>query len=323
MSTMVSKADRLLAYLKDLAQMYTEKYGCEIPPFEVIYKNRKTKNKLGSYDPITAAITIYNHVGNNEEECHTCIHELTHHLQHRIKAVDSDKLLPSPGREHGATFELHLHRLVTLAKEKGYYTEPFLADPVLKELVTECRGLKVRSGESALRMGELLSHARDRCHEVKASFELFLTRGCDVHRSLAYDYIRAWDLKLPADLGILKMRFVLQTPEHLREQAIKDIRDGVPIKILNGRYRPDSGGAPPTAEEVQWDPARELQRLRALERQLVRKLQWVKKRRIELETRVDTAPSSQDMSNDSTLAPQPVAAESSSGMGEERPELPF
>lgn len=306
--TASSKEMQLQAYLEELAGYYAEEYDCKIPGFKVVYINRKTKSTLGRYDPITAVIAIFNHDGNSAEELHTCIHELAHHLQHRIKAVDNGKTLRSPDTSHGKAFQLHFYRLLKLARAKGYYTEPYMADSVLSALANDCRGLKRGSGENALRLGELFSQARDRCREVGASFELFLLEGCNVHRSLAYDYIKAWELKLPAELGVLKLRFVLRTQDSLRNQAIRDILDGVPMDIVKLRYRPKPTEKPLKPEETQWNPALELEKVRKREQQLIQELRSVKKRRIELETRLDQAAVGSTVSNDSTRGIQSMAA---------------
>lgn len=293
------KAERLQALAEEIVQMYAEQYTCEIPFFKVSYIKRKTATTLGRYDPDTATITLYDHSGNEHEQTNTVIHELAHHLQHQVEVVECGKILARPGRKHGATFELHYHRLIHLAQEKGYYDEPYMEDPGLRSLIEELRVMNRCDGDSALRTGELLSKARDRCREVKASFELFIRDGCGFHRSLAYDYIRAWELKLPADLGVARMRFVLRVPEHLRENAIQDIHDGAPLALLRFRYRPDLGKEP-SEGGIEWDPAEELQRLKASERYHLEKYRSAKKRRTQLETYWSLTPTGQPMSTNST-----------------------
>lgn len=224
-------------FVDELLYSYCDAFGVQHIQVAVHLTGRKAHKKLGYYDVKGKAIYINNAGMSDYGLRTTLIHELAHHIQHTCRLVEGTVHLKTPGKPHGKQFNICHWRLRQLAFSCGKLVPLDKYDATLGLSAQKICGIRRRNGQQVLDAGKLLFAARERCHTIQENFEVFLQDSVTLHRTTAYEYIRAWEMHLSPELSFTTMRFIMRIKDKdRRDNAIEDALRGVPLNILRIRY---------------------------------------------------------------------------------------
>lgn len=195
--------------------------------FAVIFSGKKSRKVDGLYRPDTREIIIHNrNLEHPRELVYTGIHELAHHIQFTTAA------LPVSGRAHTAAFWNIFHTLLRRAEEQGSYESVFTSNPDFIALTATIKNEILAAGGGLVRkLGRCLLQAQELCRRHHVSFEDYLERVLNLHRSEAALSLKASALDLDPALGAENMKLLtrINKPEE-RERA--------GTELLSGRLSP-------------------------------------------------------------------------------------
>ena len=227
----------LQAFVDTLRTFYNRQHAVIAPPVAVHLTGRSSRRRLGWYVASTMSIYV-NEAGLTDYGVKsTLVHEYAHHAQHTCPLREGGQELERPGSSHGSNFQIHHWRLRSVAREKGLLPRLEEVDQDLGEAVNRIRGLRRRGGQHVIDTGQQLAMARERCRAIGECFNAFLEFEVLLHRTTAYDYIRAYEMGMPPDLNFTTMRFLMRIQDMtLQKAATDDAVAGVPLRILKVRY---------------------------------------------------------------------------------------
>lgn len=264
-------------FVDELRTRYNHKYGTDCPPVRVHLSGRKARRRLGFYEVSTMSMTVNDGGMSDFGIRSTLVHEYAHHVHHTCCLHDGDSDGPDAGQPHGLNFRIHHRWLRQLAYAAGMLASLHEADEELGKAARKICRLRPRGGQYVLDVGGQLAAAQERCRAIAESFEVFLQDCVAIHRTTAYQYIRAFKLDLPPDLNFTTMIFLMRLKDEvLRHAAIKEALDGVPLEELRLRY------GKTTARGVAVWPEDEVTRLLGEKRLLLRRLDEIERRLREL-----------------------------------------
>lgn len=183
--------------------------------FSVIFSGKESRKVDGLYKPDTCEIVLHNRNFDNENELvYTAIHEFAHH----IHFTSSTDLVFS--KAHTTAFWDIFHRLLDLAEEKGVYQNTFRVNP---EFAALTRTIKERflakNGELMKDFGAYLIKAFELCARYHVSFDDYMDRELNLHRSSAKTIMKFSSLDLNPAIGYENMKIVagIRDPVKLRQ----------------------------------------------------------------------------------------------------------
>jgi len=216
-------------FVEALKTSYEHEHAVFCPPVAVALTGRTAKGRMGLYSPKKHAIVVNDADMSDYAIRATLVHELAHHFQCACSLQEGKTRLAKPGPSHGIAFQVHHMRLRALAVREGLLPPLEKVDQTLSDMACRIQGLRRTSGQAVLQIGQELSRARERCRQIGESFEVFLQEHVAFDRTTAYDYIRAREMGMPADLNYTTMRFLMRIrDEELRQKAVADAMRGVP-----------------------------------------------------------------------------------------------
>ncbi len=220
-----------------LRSLYEARYQVACPPVSVTLTGKAPGRRLGWYDVKRNHIYINDKGQSGRSIIATLVHEIAHEIQFTCDLTEGTNRLLGPGSSHGPNFRIQHWRLRALAVEAGIMCPIEELDAQLASSAQTIRGLRPRGGQYVLDVGKELAAARKRCWSINESFECFLQECVSMHRSTAFEYIRAFELNLPPALNFTTSRFLMRLKDDLvRQRAIKDALAGVPLDVLRIRY---------------------------------------------------------------------------------------
>ena len=224
-------------FVAALNRLYEKRYEVVCPPVEVILSGRKPGRVLGSYKIKERLITINQKGMGGYTFASTLLHEYAHHVQHTTHLTEGESTLLGPGKSHGPIFEIQLARVRELAIDAGMLQPLNEVDEVISSVVERMKSLRGTAGETIIQIGEQLDKSRERCQVLGESFEDFLRNYVAFDRTTAYDYLRAFKMKISPSLTFTTMRFLMRIRDDaVRDKAMADAVDGAPLVTLRLRY---------------------------------------------------------------------------------------
>jgi hypothetical protein len=186
--------------------------------FTVVFSGKSSRKVDGLYKPETAEILIHNK--NFEDDnalMYTAIHEFAHHVQFTTAAA------PVTSRAHTVRFWDILHRLLFKAEEMGIYDNIFDRDPDFRELSATIRDTFLSVNASLMKdLGELLSRARELCHEKHACFEDYVDRVLKLPRGEARTLISIHRADVNPAIGYENMKTVARIRDDDRRHRAEE-----------------------------------------------------------------------------------------------------
>ncbi|GHU27137.1 hypothetical protein FACS1894172_12790 [Spirochaetia bacterium] len=191
--------------------------------FSIAFSGKRIKRINGFYTVETRTILIHDRNFTDDNLLlYTAIHEYAHHLH----AVILGGTLPA--HPHSPEFMAILHRLITIAEDKGIYRNVFNDSPELIRLSEKIRNdFLTRNGTLLKELGATLIRASEICVSIGGRFEDYLDRVLRIPRVAANLAINAYNMDLNPAVGPDNMRFLAGIKQReKREEAEAALLEG-------------------------------------------------------------------------------------------------
>ncbi len=182
--------------------------------FSLIFSGKASKKVDGLYHPDKREIIIHNkNMSTDNEIIYTAIHEYAHHLQFTRSVV------PVSTRVHSSSFWNLFHRLLGKAEEKGLYNNIFKTDRDFIELTAKIKkDFLAENGRMMKELGKILIEAVALCRSKNVSFEDYVDRELNLHRTAARTLIKISSLDVPPDIGYENMKTISRIKSYEERQ---------------------------------------------------------------------------------------------------------
>jgi hypothetical protein len=191
----------------------------EVEDFSVTFTGKKSTKVDGLYKPENREIILHNkNFIDDNALIYTAIHEFAHHIQFTKSSV------PISARAHTIQFWDIFHKLLFTAEEKKIFINIFKKETRFVELTKKLREqfLSV-NGHLMKDFGKLLLEAYELCRECGVSFDDYVDRELQIHRSAAKTLIKLNSFDINPEIGYENMKIVasIRDPEErgLAEEA--------------------------------------------------------------------------------------------------------
>ncbi|MBN2038680.1 MAG: hypothetical protein JW864_01465 [Spirochaetes bacterium] len=182
-----------------------------VEDFIVTFSGKKSKKVDGLYKPETREIIIHNHNFTEDNALiYTAIHEFAHHIQFTKSNVSVS------ARAHTSHFWNIFHKLLFLAEEKNIYNNIFRKEERFTDLTKRIKEqFLTANGRLMKEFGSLLMQAYELCTEFGASFEDYVDRELQLHRSTAKTLMKFNSFDINPEIGYENMKIVagIREPE--------------------------------------------------------------------------------------------------------------
>ncbi|MCL1865092.1 MAG: hypothetical protein FWF73_04700 [Spirochaetes bacterium] len=183
--------------------------------FTVTFSGKRSKKVDGLYYPDRREMIIHNrNFVDDNQLMYTAIHEYAHHIQFTKSNA------PVTTRSHANYFWNIFHSLLYKAESMGIYKNIFDTNDEFKELTARLRNdFLSKNGLLMKEFGSLLIQGRDLCMKYGVSFEDYLDRVLQLHRSEAKTIIKTFSMDINPKMGYENMKTVARIrDDHLREE---------------------------------------------------------------------------------------------------------
>jgi hypothetical protein len=208
------------------------------PDFTLLFSGKSSRKVDGLYKPEEKEIIIHNknHADDNQL-MYTAIHEFAHHVHFSTSA----KVTTS--RSHTIDFWNIFHKLLFKAEETGIYSSIFSKDDRFVKLTKMIKEKYLAFNGSLMKeFGDLLKQAYALCLETRSSFDDYVDRVLQLHRTAAKTIMKVHELDINPNIGYENMKFVARIKdEGERREAEKAFDDGMTpdmAKVEFGRPNP-------------------------------------------------------------------------------------
>ncbi len=191
--------------------------NADVDDFTVTFTGKKSKKVDGLYKPGNREIILHNKNFNDDNALiYTAIHEFAHHIQFTGSA------LPVSSRTHTNLFWNIFHKLLFKAEEKGIYVNLFRKEQKFVELTAKIKELYFSAnGRLMKEFGGLLMEAYELCLKYGTSFEDYVDRELQLHRSVAKTLMKVNTLNIDPEIGYENMKLVAS----IKEPEIRDLAE--------------------------------------------------------------------------------------------------
>ena len=175
-----------------------------VDDFAVTFTGKKSKKLDGLYKPEKREIIIHNKNFNNDNALiYTAIHEFAHHIHF------TQSMVPISARAHTNQFWNIFHKLLFIAEEKGIFVNIFKKEKRFIELTKNIKEKFLSAnGHLMKEFGKLLMDAYDLCLEYNVSFEDYVDRELQLHRSIAKTLMKFNSLNINPEIGYENMKIL-------------------------------------------------------------------------------------------------------------------
>lgn len=213
----------------------------DVDDFIVTFTGKKSRKVDGLYKPENREIILHNRNFNDDNALiYTAIHEFAHHIQF----TRSSSRVSS--RTHSNLFWDIFHKLLFKAEEKGIYVNLFRKEQRFIKLTARIKELYFSaSGRLMKEFGGLLMEAYDLCVQYGTSFEDYVDRELQLHRSVAKTLMKVNTLNIDPDIGYENMKIVasIREPEQ-RELAETAFIQGQSPDMVRAAFFSNAGKEP-------------------------------------------------------------------------------
>jgi hypothetical protein len=184
--------------------------------FSITFTGKKSKKVDGLYKPDNKEIILHNKNFNDDNALiYTAIHEFAHHIQFTKTNASVS------ARAHTIQFWDIFHRLLFIAEEKKIFINIFKKETRFVEMTKKLKEQFLSANGKLMKdFGKLLLEAHELCREFGVSFEDYVDRELQIHRSTAKTLIKVNTFDINPEIGFENMKIVasLRDPEE-RELA--------------------------------------------------------------------------------------------------------
>lgn len=214
----------------------------DVDNFSVTFTGKKSKKVDGLYKPEKHEIIIHNKNFNDDNALiYTAIHEFAHHIQFTRSSA------PISARAHTSRFWDIFHKLLFIAEKKNIFINIFKKEERFIELTRKLKEQFLSTnGRLMKEFGKLLMEAYELCREYCVSFEDYVDRELQLHRSTAKTLIKLNSFNINPEIGYENMKIVasIRDPEErgLAEEAFSEGKSPDMVKTLflsNSQNKPD------------------------------------------------------------------------------------
>jgi len=195
----------------------------EAEDFVLTFTGKKSKKVDGLYKPENKEILIHNkNFADDNALIYTAIHEFAHHIQFTRSSA------PISVRAHTNHFWNIFHNLLFLAEEKKIFNNIFKKEQRFIELTKKLKEtFLTANGKLMKEFGGLLIEAYELCRQFGVSFEDYVDRELQIHRTTAKTLIKMNTFDLNPDIGYENMKLVAKIKEpEMRSLAEAAFTDG-------------------------------------------------------------------------------------------------
>ncbi|MFH0975226.1 MAG: hypothetical protein V1874_05525 [Spirochaetota bacterium] len=181
----------------------------EADDFVLTFTGKKSKKVDGLYKPESREILIHNkNFADDNALMYTAIHEFAHHIQFSRSSA------PISVRAHTNHFWNIFHSLLFTAEEKKIFTNIFKKEQRFIELTKKLKEkFLTANGKLMKEFGGLLIEAYELCRQFGVSFEDYVDRELQIHRSTAKTLIKMNAFDINPDIGYENMKLVAKIKE--------------------------------------------------------------------------------------------------------------
>ena len=181
----------------------------DVELFTVTFSGKKSKKVDGLYKPEKKEIILHNKNFNDDNALiYTAIHEFAHHIQF------TKSTSPASARVHSAKFWNIFHNLLFIAEKKNIFLNIFKKD---KKFIVLTERFKKQflsaNGHLMKEFGRLLLEAYELCRQFNVSFEDYVDRELQLHRTTAKTLIKMSSLNINPEIGYENMKIVARIKE--------------------------------------------------------------------------------------------------------------
>ena len=153
----------------------------QVDDFAVIFSGKSSKKVDGLYHPEKREIIIHNkNMTSDSEILYTGLHEFAHHIHFCRSAV------PVSNRSHTGAFWDIFHTLLIKAEQVGLYNSPFETVEEFVNLTGRIKKDFIGGNIKLMKeLGSLLIQAMELCKKYRVSFEDYVDRVLQIHRTSA------------------------------------------------------------------------------------------------------------------------------------------
>ncbi len=204
----------------------------DVEDFSVTFTGKKSKKVDGLYKPEKREILIHNKNFNDDNALiYTAIHEFAHHIQFTRSSA------PVSARAHTSRFWDIFHKLLFIAEKKNIFINVFKKEKKFIELTKKLKEQFLSTnGRLMKEFGKLLMEAYELCREYCVSFEDYVDRELQLHRSTAKTLIKLNSFDINPEIGYENMKIVasIRDPEDrgLAEEAFAEGKSPDMVKTL-------------------------------------------------------------------------------------------
>lgn len=188
----------------------------DIPDFLLIFSGKTSKKVHGLYNPENKEIIIHNkNFTDDNHLIYASVHELAHHINHTVFGP----IITS--RSHTVKYQQIFHKLLTKAEESGIYVNPYKQNKEFELLAKRIKkNFLQQNGQLMKELGGLLKEANALCAKYELSFDDFVDRELNIHRSSAKTIMRIHEMDINPEIGFENMKLVSTIKdEEAREEA--------------------------------------------------------------------------------------------------------
>jgi len=202
--------------------------------FQVTFSGKNSTKVDGLYNPENREIIIHNkNFPDDNSLMYTAIHEFAHHLQFTESPV------PVSSRAHSNNFWNIFHNLLFLAENKGIYNNTFKTDREFVELTQKIKDNFVNVDARLMKdFGKFLLEAFELCLRNHLSFDDYVDRELQLHRSTAKTLMKIHTRDINPEIGFENMKMVANIREDAeREKAEAAFLEGRTPDMVRAEFR--------------------------------------------------------------------------------------
>ena len=205
----------------------------KVEDFVLTFSGKISSKIDGLYMPDQKEIIIHNkNFKSDNAIMYTAIHEFAHHIQFTTSP------LPVSARAHGSKFWDIFHNLLLKAEQKGVYRNAFSEHNDFIFMTGKIKeNYLIKDAKLMKEFGGLLLEAFVLCQEKEVSFDDYMDRGLQLHRTSAKSIMNVFVKDVKPAIGFENMKTVARIKDDdIRSLAFDAFSEGKSPDMVKAAY---------------------------------------------------------------------------------------